>query len=291
MKIIDTVNMEGTLYENGKHAKGVWLSDAFGLMMNSKNIALEDWRKHNEPYRSSDWQVILVTNGTCLASYNLLEAERSKGNVIIQKPGTLITQLSASPDVNLRTVSISPDLIPTITMKDDYALFSPSEQHLNNIQVYFKLIRNLTEIQPTNISMLVDIGSSLLRYVLQLHQETSLIENYSPSQNIPRQTATFRKFLSLLNIHGIKEHKIAFYADQMAMTPNYLNSLIKQVSGQTMMSWINEYLIAEAKAALSHSDMSVENISDALYFPNSAFFCKFFKKHTSLRPSQYRKSK
>ncbi|MDD4417421.1 MAG: helix-turn-helix transcriptional regulator [Bacteroides graminisolvens] len=291
MKLIDTISMEGTLYEPGKRTEGVWLRQGLGLMMDSKNIAQEDWRKYNEPYRANDWQVILVLEGSYTSRYNLLDVERTKGQLIIQRPGLLITHTKASSDVNLRTLSINPELLGNITMQDYYLLFRLTEEQRKCVLSYFDLMEQQVKNYNLDVRILSDLGSSLLRYALQIGQESFGKKEKQSQETVSRNTLIFREFISLLNTHGTKEHKIAFYADQLAMTPNYLNSLIKQVSGQTIMSWINEYLIAEIKATLSHSDMSVENISDALYFPNSAFFCKFFKKHTGLTPSQYRKSK
>ncbi len=286
MKIIDTVSMGETLYEQGRQAEGVWLKDFMGLIMNTKNIAVEDWRKYNEPYRSSDWQVIVILEGSCRVSYNLLELKRTKGEVFVQKPGTLVTQLSGTPDLNVRSLSIHPDLLPTLSLKHDYVRIMPAAGHFDTVLSYFDLLCRLT--QTSDIRVMSDLAASLFRFILHLHETTTAPADHTLSQPVSRQTKVFRQFLSLLILHGTRQHKIAFYADQLAMTPNYLNSIVRQVSGRTMTAWINEYLIAEAKAALSHSDMTVENIAHALCFPNSAFFCRFFKTHTGYRPSQYR---
>ncbi|WP_368205051.1 helix-turn-helix domain-containing protein, partial [Bacteroides caccae] len=72
--------------------------------------------------------------------------------------------------------------------------------------------------------------------------------------------------------------------------PRYLNTLIRQTSQQTVMDWINQSIILEAKVLLKHSNLLVYQISDELNFPNPSFFCKFFKRMTGMTPQEYQKS-
>ena len=58
---------------------------------------------------------------------------------------------------------------------------------------------------------------------------------------------------------------------------------------QTVMEWINQSVILEAKVLLKHSNLLVYQISDELHFPNPSFFCKFFKRMTGMTPQEYQK--
>ena len=48
-------------------------------------------------------------------------------------------------------------------------------------------------------------------------------------------------------------------------------------------------MILEAKNLLKYSDKSVKQIVYDLHFPNQSVFYKFFKAHTGMTPSEYRK--
>ena len=39
---------------------------------------------------------------------------------------------------------------------------------------------------------------------------------------------------------------------------------------------------------LRHSDKQVAEIANLLGFPNSSFFCRYFKEHTGSTPQEYR---
>ena len=73
------------------------------------------------------------------------------------------------------------------------------------------------------------------------------------------------------------------------MTPKYLSLLVKNVSNRTAGEWIDNYVVLEAKALLSSSTLSIQEISDRLNFTNQSFFGKYFKQHVGISPTEYRK--
>ena len=95
-----------------------------------------------------------------------------------------------------------------------------------------------------------------------------------------------RLYLNLYRIHV----NVSFYADKLCLTPRYLNTIIRQTSQQTVMDWINQSIILEAKVLLKHSNRLVYQISDELNFPNPSFFSKFFKRMTGMTPQEYQKN-
>mgnify|MGYP002245259316 CR=1 FL=1 len=101
----------------------------------------------------------------------------------------------------------------------------------------------------------------------------------------------FPAFHFLVNAYSKRERNVSFYADKLCLTPRYLNTIIRQTSQQTVMDWINQSIILEAKVLLKHSNLLVYQISDELNFPNPSFFSKFFKRMTGMTPHEYQFSK
>lgn len=81
---------------------------------------------------------------------------------------------------------------------------------------------------------------------------------------------------------------MGFYADQLHITPKYLSSVIKEVSGRSAVEWIDRYVILEAKALLRYSGLSIQEIAYELNFSTQSFFGKYFKHHTGMSPSEYK---
>ena len=107
---------------------------------------------------------------------------------------------------------------------------------------------------------------------------------------LTHQNDIFQRFISLVNTYSKTERNVSFYADKLCLTPRYLNTVIRQTSQQTVMDWINQSIILEAKVLLKHSNRLVYQISDELNFPNPSFFSKFFKRMTGMTPQEYQKN-
>ncbi len=71
--------------------------------------------------------------------------------------------------------------------------------------------------------------------------------------------------MSLLQQYNKRERNVSF-AKQLNITPKYLSSVVKEVSGKTAARWIDESVILEAKALLKYSGMSIQEIAYHLNF-------------------------
>lgn len=159
-----------------------------------------------------------------------------------------------------------------------------TSQVLDLVNDYLGIIRRLNENHADCKDVVYDLVASLFKLVISQNQVVQIQKS-----TISRKQEVYGKFMSLLNSYGLSEHHIGWYADKLAMTPTYLNSLIKEICGMTIVDWVNRLLVTESKAILTHSDMSIREIADYLHFPNDAYFCRYFKKHTGMWPTEYRK--
>lgn len=78
------------------------------------------------------------------------------------------------------------------------------------------------------------------------------------------------------------------YAIQLSVHANYLNRVVKQVTGKTTSTHIAERIGSEAKALLQHTDWNVSEIAYALGFDYPTYFNNFFKKLTGSTPKAQR---
>jgi AraC-like DNA-binding protein len=81
---------------------------------------------------------------------------------------------------------------------------------------------------------------------------------------------------------------VQYVANALNVSPSYLSSLLKSVTGLTTQQHIHEKLIEKAKEKLSTSNLSVSEIAYELGFEHSQSFSKLFKAKTSLSPVEFR---
>lgn len=109
------------------------------------------------------------------------------------------------------------------------------------------------------------------------------------SRNITKRNEEhFISFYSLLRLHFIEHHDIGFYADRMNMTTTHLSRIVKQMSGRTVIEFINLMLEMEASWMLAATDLTIAQIADHLNFATTASFDKFFQRIKGMTPKEYR---
>jgi len=79
-------------------------------------------------------------------------------------------------------------------------------------------------------------------------------------------------------------------AGTLNVSPNYLGSLLKTLTGQTTQQHIHNKLIEKAKERLSTTNLSVSEIAYELGFEHPQSFSKLFKTKTKVSPLEFRQS-
>ncbi|MBB5643878.1 helix-turn-helix domain-containing protein [Pedobacter cryoconitis] len=139
------------------------------------------------------------------------------------------------------------------------------------------------------------IGS--LFVVLLLKVKEYFWKDYNPIYEGNRSSQIVKDFKKTLEKHyrqlAAGEVQLLFrvqdYADAQHLHPNYLNNVIKSKTGKAVGAWISEKTIAEAKAMLQNSAISIKEVAYRLGFSEATNFSNYFKKHTDLSPVLYRK--
>ena len=77
-------------------------------------------------------------------------------------------------------------------------------------------------------------------------------------------------------------------ADQFHLSTPYISKYIKDKSAKTFGEHVTTTRLKRAKSLLKNSNMTVENISYAVGYPNAEHFTRTFKKTFQMTPVQYR---
>ncbi len=75
------------------------------------------------------------------------------------------------------------------------------------------------------------------------------------------------------------------------VTPNYLNEIIKKITGYSAGYHIRQRITLEAKRMALYSDNSMKEIAYNLGFLDCAHFSKFFKTITGSNFTEFKKEK
>jgi AraC-like DNA-binding protein len=112
-------------------------------------------------------------------------------------------------------------------------------------------------------------------------------EIYSTKTNI-KEEPLINTFKNLIEKQYKQYHLVKEYANELAVSAEYLNQLVSKQTGKTAHEWIHERILLEAKRLLWYSNMTVKEIAFELNFSDSSYFNRFFKKNIQLSPFEFR---
>ena len=106
-----------------------------------------------------------------------------------------------------------------------------------------------------------------------------------------RQDDIFIKYMDLVT-NNFREHReVSWYAERLCITPKYLTTVVKHVSGKSVNEWIWNNVISEAKLELRTTHKPIQQIAEDLNFSSQSFFGKYFRQYTGMSPQAFRKDK
>ena len=130
----------------------------------------------------------------------------------------------------------------------------------------------------------------LFSFNLLLYELAAIYSNYSchiKTRHTRKETIVMQ-FFRVLESNCKIQHGVKFYADALFITTGHLTKTVKEVTEKTTKQFIEEALVLEVKILLQNEDLTILQIMEELQFSNISFFSNFFKKYTSMSPSEYR---
>lgn len=269
------------------------------------NRAILDMLKY--PVRLDGYVIFFLKkgDGSFQLGFNLDTYEIHERSLLITAPGNII-RLSAYDenkiaDSELIFALFSKDFVSNIHVDFDKTLqaavrflespcLTLNAEQLDIASDYFTLARKIIHSQMDNKREIISsLLTSITYLAVNLWRNDIALAKERQDMSSLRVNQTYEQFIALVSQHHNKERGMAFYADKMHITPKYLSKIIKQASGRSGPDWIDSFVVLEAKNLLKYTDKPVKEIVWQLNFPTPSVFNKFFKKHTNLTPSEYRK--
>ena len=243
----------------------------------------------------------IVLHGWITMLYNGREVHYTKDDLIIYTPGAAVSVLSISD--NYRGICLVAD--------KDFAFESPTLR--NAIRAAYLPAVELSESRLTlaevDLQNLMELMGIIRRYLfspdhpfrseslrttygLFLLELNAIQERTICNRRFPKRIEElFFDFLRLVPIHFAEHHDVAFYASQLCITPRYLSQIVRDISGRTVIDYINQMLLMEASYLLQQSSLPIVQIADRLHFSESASFTRFFTRMKGMTPREFRKGK
>lgn len=157
------------------------------------------------------------------------------------------------------------------------------------------IVQNIQQEYRSNIDkfskhIIIAQIESLLNYADRFYHRQFITREKSNHQILDRLEKLVSDYFNSTDLINKGLPSVGFIAEALNLSPKYLSSLLKMLTGQNTQQYIHEKLIAKAKEKLSATDLSVSEIAYQLGFEHLQSFSKLFKTKTKLSPMEFRQS-
>ena len=252
-----------------------------------------------EPRRMQCLLLAMCLRGTVSYYVDSVKHNVEPGDLIIINQGRSVYNCTLSPDCR------------GIGILVDYKFFNETIKSVHELSSLFLFARNhpvfrlpkerVDFIHETFFRMKTKIDEPENRFRREMVQAMFLAMAYELSNVIysvqaqnescnTRAEEIFTQFIKLVEKHFRSERRVGWYSEQLCISPKYLSETIKAVSKRTPNEWIDSYVTIELRMLLRNTQKSIKEIAQELNFSNQSFLGKYFKEHTGMSPSEYRRS-
>ncbi|HVI43763.1 MAG TPA: helix-turn-helix transcriptional regulator [Chitinophaga sp.] len=147
-----------------------------------------------------------------------------------------------------------------------------------------------SNIDKFSQSIIISQIETLLNYAERFYHRQFITRKITHHKILDRLEEMLAEYFNSDDVIGKGLPTVQYIARSLNVSPKYLSSLLKVLTGLTAQQHIHEKLIEKAKEKLSTTDLSVSEIAYELGFEHSQSFSKLFKSKTSLSPLEFRQS-
>lgn len=252
----------------------------------------------NTPVRLGMSVVVTCVSGEMDIEINLKLYKLKANNVATLMTGSLMQIKGITEDFTSFMIAVAPDFQEysrdiraglTVTRLNRYLPISPMpEENMRDAIAIYGMLKN--KLLSPNFGYKEQVAIrylDILKYngfqaIDQFDKANPHVYTYS------RRDEIFENFMQEVNRFFRTERKIPFYAERLGVSPKYLSTVIKQVSGEFASDIINKIITIEIKALLLNQNFSMKEICAQLNFSSQTVFTKFFKQQTGMTPKQFR---
>lgn len=153
----------------------------------------------------------------------------------------------------------------------------------------------ISEIESAHPDRFDMIRLLLHQYLIKL-KRLYLAQKEQTDKTTRNDMAIFNRFRRTLDHHfallakgeAQVQPSVSLMAERLNLNASYLNTTIKNLTGNTASSYIQEKTLLEIKSYLMHTSLQMAEISHKLGFTNVSYFNRFFKKYSGITPSAFK---
>ncbi len=256
----------------------------------------DEWLPPGKTMKVDVDTIIFCRKGTALIEIDLIPYEIVANTQLIIIAGSIVHNISNSDDFRISYIIFKHEVYDEATAQlepsftfflKEYPCVQLGEKRINKMNYLVEAMEDFYN-EKTNCFRVKIFKNNIQSFLLDVYDKTRTLFKIDKSEEVGRKEELFIRFIHLIHNFCPKEREVGFYADKLHITSRYLSSITQNVADKSAKYIIDKHAIQRIKIMLKYSNMSIQDISYELNFPDQSFFARYFKKHTGMTPLEYR---
>lgn len=246
-------------------------------------------------------EIMLVEEGTTV--YRLGNASHAinlyPDDILIIPPNTLHGQYAYTKKITTRSMVINTEAItmpPNHIFQKEFVeplkqgrLLLPSLLHSGDPAhtVLFPLLQQLKNCEIYMDNYKINRFSTAMAICTALLPFCQIVDN--PVAILSPYPAAVQTCVDYIQRNYAQRLTLEFLGEQVQLHPNYLCSLFKEYTGQTVVEYITKIRVEAAAQLLCTTDLPTNKVAERCGFRSECLLYKYFKARMGMTPTAYRK--
>ena len=250
--------------------------------------------------------VFICTEGRAQFEYDGMVVQVQKNDLFLYMRHSVARDFMASSNFNCRQIWFtasemwSINMYGTKSLADLVVLKQHPLVHLTDYDVelldgYFRLLcHRMRHPSPLLHGEIVRslVSTMMLEMLAMMRRNLSIPIEQAESMKAPtglHGKMLAEKFMQMVEQSDGRSRRVDDFANMLNVTPKYLSVLLKETMNRRPSEIIRLFTLKAIEYRLRFTDMTMQQISNDLKFPNASFFGKYVKEHLGMTPLEYRK--
>ena len=250
------------------------------------------------PFDNKGLVLMLCMEGSAVLSIDFKEHPFKKGDIAIIPDGMSLIPLHASQLFQADIISVEArhceemeykitDMCFWNFMLEHPVLHPTTVQHEMLCSWFSHMKWIMEDLSYPFFNETISSSISIL-FMLMYREMKTLCKESDKDQTSNRTQKIFTDFTNLVIRYHKRHREVAFYANQLSITPDYLNKVCKTDWNTSAKEYIDWHVVMAIKNYLTCTDLSIKCIAAQLNFDDSSYMCRYLKKLTKQTPVQFR---
>lgn len=248
-------------------------------------------------YTSKYYSIIVLTEGRYNHKVDFKSYELEKGNLLVISPDKL-QEISQIEGIQGYLLNFTEDFVMDYVLSNsnficsefilkfhEYGKINLDDNSFFQVKLLMTLLENETR-QMNSVNHRLILQNILSTVLIYMDNPNNVLDDELHKDLYISLVLRFKLLLS----KGVKHsYDVTHYAEKLSVSVRTLQLATKKVLNQSPKDLITHHLIMQIKRKLLNMDLQIKEVAYSLDFVDSTVFAKYFKKHTSMTPNEFRK--